>query len=330
MAVTVLLLLVSAVAIYLSCELFVNAVEWLGRRLQIGRLAVGTLLAAIGTALPESVVTFVAVVFGSGADQKQIGIGAAMGGPLVLSTISYAVVGGLLLARSHTRRARPRIGAGLARDQAWFMSVFVVKVGLGLVAFAVKPWLGLLFLATYGVYFVRELRNKDDGEDAEEELEPLRLQRHRAEPANWAVAVQTLATLVVIFVASQVFVHQLDAIGPALGLPPAVVALLLSPIATELPETMNAIIWVRQGKTPLALANISGAMMIQATVPSAFGLLFTPWLFDGPLLLSGVITMIAIGFLYTALRTGRLTAGRLLLPGALYVVFGLALIPLLA
>jgi len=48
-------------------------------------------------------------------------------------------------------------------------------------------------------------------------------------------------------------------------------ALLLSPIATELPETLNAIIWVRQGKHRLALANISGAMMIQATVrpPSA-------------------------------------------------------------
>ena len=43
---------------------------------------------------------------------------------------------------------------------------------------------------------------------------------------------------------------------------------------------MNAIIWIRQGKTQLALANISGAMMIQATVPSGLGLLFTSWTFD--------------------------------------------------
>jgi Ca2+/Na+ antiporter len=70
--------------------------------------------------------------------------------------------------------------------------------------------------------------------------------------------------LAVIFVSSQIFVHQLDAIGPMLGLSSAITALLLSPIATELPETMNAIIWVRQGKIQLALANISGAMMIQA------------------------------------------------------------------
>ena len=89
---------------------------------------------------------------------------------------------------------------------------------------------------------------------------------------------QTLAALAVIFLASQLFVHQLEAVGPWLGLSPQLVALLLSPIATELPEILNAVIWVRQGKTSLALGNISGAMMIQATVPSALGLFFTPWL----------------------------------------------------
>ena len=56
----VLLLVGSALAIYLACELFVNAVEHLGRALRISTLAVGTVLAAIGTALPESVVTGVA------------------------------------------------------------------------------------------------------------------------------------------------------------------------------------------------------------------------------------------------------------------------------
>src|SRR5579885_31128 len=92
------ILLACAVAIYLSCEWFVNAVEWLGVRLRVGRLAVGTLLAAFGTALPESVVTFVAVVTGSGAAQKDIGVGAAMGGPLALATVAYGVTGATLLA----------------------------------------------------------------------------------------------------------------------------------------------------------------------------------------------------------------------------------------
>jgi len=125
-------------------------------------------------------------------------------------------------------------------------------------------------------------------------------------------------------------VHQLDVIGPILGLPAAVTALLLSPIATELPEIMNAIIWVRQGKTRLALANISGAMMIQATVPSGLGLLFTPWRFGTALLISGLATMVAIGYLLILLRTGRFTARTLSLAVLPYLAFAICLIPTLA
>jgi cation:H+ antiporter len=318
-----LLLIACAVAIYVSCEWFVNAVEWLGQRLKVGALAVGTILAAFGTALPESVVTFVAVVFGRTEATKDIGVGAAMGGPLALATIAYGVTGLVLLTRRKpadtdvdTRK--------LARDQRWFLAIFAVKVALGLVAFAVKPWLGLLFFAAYGAYFWRELRTGGD-EAGDGELEPLRLQRHRARPATWAIAVQTVATLAVIFFASQLFVHQLEVVGPMIGLPAAVTALLLSPVATELPETMNAIIWVRQGKTPLALANISGAMMIQATVPSGLGILFTPWRFDAALLASGLVTMAAIAYLLLLLRTGRLTARTLAWTTAFYGVFAAAL-----
>ena len=92
------LLLGSAVTIYFSCEFFVNGVEWVGRKLKVSQTATGTILAAFGTALPESMVTLVATAFGDGAASKEIGIGAALGGPLALSTIAYGVVGLALLS----------------------------------------------------------------------------------------------------------------------------------------------------------------------------------------------------------------------------------------
>src|SRR6201996_4860097 len=151
-------LIACAVAIYLSCEWFVNAVEWLGQRLHLGSMAVGAALAAFGTALPESVVTLVAVTTGSTADVRNIGVGAAMGGPLVLATVAYGVTGAMLLLHRRNRsREKVLVGVGaasrvarsvvepdtadsdaawsatsqtarLARDQRWFMTVFVVKV----------------------------------------------------------------------------------------------------------------------------------------------------------------------------------------------------------
>ncbi|MFF2811320.1 sodium:calcium antiporter [Streptomyces sp. NPDC058000] len=347
------LLIVCAVAIYLSCEWFVNAVEWLGERLNVGRMAVGTILAAFGTALPESVVTLVAVTTGATPEAKNIGVGAAMGGPLALATVAYGVTGAMLLLQRRKRRAavpagaagtapRPEADRGaeqalgserdlrrLAKDQSWFLPVFVVKVALGLVAFAFKPVLGLAFFAVYAVYFWREIRGDHEEDEEGVELEPLKFQPKAASPATWAVIAQTLATLAVIFFASQLFVHQLDAIGPMLGLSASVTALLLSPIATELPEIMNAVIWVRQGKTKLALANISGAMMIQATVPSGLGLLFTGWHFDTALVWSGLITMAAIGYLLLTMRAHKLTPGRLAVAAGFYAVFGLGLIPIL-
>ena len=104
-------------------------------------------------------------------------------------------------------------------------------------------------------------------------------------------------------------------------LSPHLVALVLSPVATELPETMNALIWVRQGKERLALANISGAMMIQATIPSALALFATPWLFDAPLMVAGLLTGIAVVYLWWLFRKGRVDARWLLPVGALYGVF---------
>jgi cation:H+ antiporter len=314
----VLLLVLSAGAIYVACELFVNAVEHLGVALKVGPLAVGTVLAAVGTALPESVVTGIAVTLGNAND---IGVGAAMGGPLALATIAYAVVGVALLVR---RKQLPAINtARLGRDQGWFLMIFAVKVGLGLVAFAWKPWLGLLFFALYAAYVVAELRSGDEPDDLE--VEPLRL-GGSATPGLAPVLVQTLVTLAVVFVASQVFVAQLDWAGPQLGLSPAVTALLLAPVATELPEVMNALIWVRQGKTQLALSNISGSMMVQATVPSGLAILFTPWRFDGSLILSGAVTAGAVVFLLTVLRRGRLSARALAASGGFYVAFA-ALLP---
>jgi cation:H+ antiporter len=142
LAPTIVLFLGSAIVIYLACEYFVNGVEWVGHRLDVGQKATGTLLAAAGAALPESVVTFVAVVFGATPAAKAIGVGAAVGGPLVLSTLAYAVVGWTLFAsrrRMPTDAAMGREFKTLARDQSWFLGIFIAAVVLGLAAFPFKP-----------------------------------------------------------------------------------------------------------------------------------------------------------------------------------------------
>ncbi|MGL5830447.1 MAG: sodium:calcium antiporter, partial [Angustibacter sp.] len=154
----------------------------------------------------------------------------------------------------------------------------------------------------------------------------LAVQAQRAVPATWAIVVQTLGSLVTVFVACRVFVAQLEWAGPQLGLPTTVVALLLAPIATELPEVLNAVIWVRKGRAQLALSNICGSMMIQATVPSAVGLWMTPWYFSAPLRWAGLATLITVAALYGLLRTGRLTPTSLAMAALGYLIFAVPLL----
>jgi cation:H+ antiporter len=273
------------------------------------------------------VVTLVASAFGHTPAQKDIGVGAALGGPLVLSTVAYGVTAIVLLASARRlgRGANPVIeveSARLRQDQLWFLAIFVVKVALGVVAFAWKPLAGFAFLAAYGAYTLKELRSEGCAPAEVDDMEPLKLRpREKNPPLGWA-ALQTLAALAVIFAASHFFVQQLESLAIHFGMSAELTALLLSPVATELPETMNAVIWVRQGKERLALANISGAMMIQATIPTAFGLFWTPWLLQAPLLAAAGVTVLAILYLQWIFRSNEVRGRALARVAWLYALFG--------
>lgn len=325
MIITCITLLVTILVIYYSCELFVNGIEWVGRKFNISQCAVGTVLAAFGTALPESVVTLVAVAFQGSREQQDIGVGAAMGGPLVLGTIAYAVVGLCIIAFRKKRELGTEIdidSTKLCNDQLWFLSIFVFKVLLGFLVFTGKPLTACLFLAAYAFYFYKEMRLECTL--SLEELDPLKFRPHKTDPSTWWVMFQTLFALVLITASSHVFVKNLELISMMWNVPPLVVSLLLSPLATELPEILNAVIWVRQGKETLALGNISGSMMIQATVPSALGIYFTPWLFDRHLLIAALMTLASIIYLLITLKRNKISPHRLVYAGAFYLLFALA------
>lgn len=320
---SIVILVLSGLAIYFASEFFVNGIEWLGRKLGVSETATGTLLAALGTALPESVVTFVALALGDDPHDVDIGIGAALGGPLALGTIAYAVVGAAMLSKAPLRKVDRKTERAdsrwLVRVQIWFLAIFALKIGLGVVHFPHKAATGILFIIVYAWFAVSEFNAGEHS--ADHDLNPLKLQPKSQEPSLTWVLIQTIGSLVVVFVASHLFVDRLGDVALGFGLNPGEVAILLSPVATELPEVMNAVIWVRQGKRRLALANISGAMMIQATVPTAFGLLFSPWMLDRIALFSAAATALAMAALLVVFRSGRASGWTLVQAGWFYIAF---------
>jgi cation:H+ antiporter len=95
----------------------------------------------------------------------------------------------------------------------------------------------------------------------------------------------------------------------------------LSPLATELPEKYNSVVWIRQSKDHLALANITGAMVFQSCIPVALGLTFSEWQLTPPELLAGAIGLILSAIFYINVRDGELGTPTLMIGGLGYVVF---------
>src|SRR5215212_4235895 len=90
----VLVLVAAFVIILIGAELFTNGIEWFGRKLELAEGAVGSVLAAVGTALPETMIPIIAILTGGGSSESHgVGVGAILGAPFMLSTLAMFVTG---------------------------------------------------------------------------------------------------------------------------------------------------------------------------------------------------------------------------------------------
>jgi cation:H+ antiporter len=138
------------------------------------------------------------------------------------------------------------------------------------------------------------------------------------------VVLQLIAALGIMVIGARLFVDQVSIVAGALAIPALILSLLIAPVATELPEKFNSVLWVRRGKDTLALGNISGAMVFQSCLPVSFGLLFTHWdATESPAAFVSAGMAIAAGLLLWLLMRARprLHAGALLACGVFYLAY---------
>jgi cation:H+ antiporter len=344
--VDLIVLALAFVVILLGAELFTNGIEWFGRKLELAEGAVGSVLAAVGTALPETMIPIIAILFASGASEAashQIGVGAILGAPFMLSTLAMFVTGIAVLVVARRRPqgdVMPVDTKVLAHDMRYFAIAYAIAVGAAFLP--LEPvwlkWIAAAVLIGIYAWYVKAHFEADPNVDASD-LAPLRFRRldpigsrlNPEAPRLRVVNLQVLAALGLIVIGAVAFVQAVEHIAVQIGVDEALLALVIAPIATELPEKFNSIIWVRQGKDTLAMGNITGAMVFQSTIPTVVALVFASSAWHiGP----GSYTAFAsagIAFLSSAAifipmaRRGQLR-GRHLLVGGLFYLAYLALV----
>ncbi|HEY6203486.1 MAG TPA: sodium:calcium antiporter [Candidatus Limnocylindria bacterium] len=332
--------------ILVGAEVFTNGIEWLGIKLNMSEGATGSILAALGTATPETLIPVVAILFTNTSDSDEIGVGAILGAPFMLATLVMLLIGvTAYVLRKRRGRDTLRVDAAHAsRDMSFFLVLYTIALGLALLPrdlHFLKGYLGWIFLPAYFLYLFLVLRTPkvtpEDVEEQEEEHEAFdeltfatQLQRFGASivptaPPLWLVLVQTLVSFGAILLGARFFATFVEDFSHAMQFNTLLVALVLAPLATELPEAANSLIWTKDGKDVIALGNVAGAMVFQSTIPVTIGVLLTPWELGrfGTIaavfaLLSGLLIWIQLRL---RARDNSLPPSSLMLGGSLYVVF---------
>jgi cation:H+ antiporter len=305
------------IVILIAAEVFTNALEHMGEKLGISEGVTGSIFAAVGTALPETSVPLLAIFAGTSnmATNHEIGEGAILGAPLMLATLSLFLMAVSVWKRRGTSgHLRPE-RTGLKRD----LDYFIVAFSLAAIALYVphetqilRVLVGIGMILIYVVYVWQTIRASkglvEEGHATEAESDMF-LCRLGLPNNNVVIGIQLFLGLALLLAAS------------ILGISALMLSLLIIPIATELPEKVNSILWIRKGKDTLAFGNITGAMVFQGTLLPAIGIMLTPWLPRPELVAGLVITLVAATWMRYLLAKGDIRVWHLFINGALYVTY---------
>lgn len=322
-------LILMLLLILVAAEVFTNALEHLGHKLKISEGVTGSLFAAVGTALPETLVPLLALFAGTANinTNEEIGVGAILGAPLMLSTLSTSLMALAIAKRRGLRGHVQPERTGFHRDLHFFLFAFslaALAMFIPREARFVRVGLSALLVLTYFIYILLTLRASEKlvqdghGTEAEDKM----LLAHLGVPTNFAtILLQLCAGLALLIAGAKGFIGGIEGVSHLLGISALLLSLLIIPIATELPEKVNSILWVRRGKDTLAFGNITGAMVFQGTLLPAIGIMLTPWQPRIEVLSGVLITLLAAGWLRLHSRQHGLPVWALLVNGGFYATY---------
>jgi len=333
----VFFLVIGLIMILIAAEGFTNGIETLGRRFSLSQAVVGSLLAAVGTALPETILPIVAIFLYGGDSAKDIGVGAILGAPFMLSTLAFFLVGITVLISYIKKRRRFEINVEIhstKRDLIFFLPMYSTAVLMPIVigkSFSI--FIAIILVGGYIFYAYRTFRcEKSADMEHSEVMYLLRLIRKLRlttahSPHLVLIFLQVAGALFIMITGAHTFVKSLEHVSIRFGMNPLLFALMLAPVATELPEKFNSITWTWKGRDTLAIGNITGAMVFQSTFPVSVGLLFTEWRLTGMAIFSAIISLLSASIIYGEMVfRKRISPVTLLFGGGLYLVYAVVLI----
>lgn len=288
-----LILISSILAVFISALLYVNSIEFLGFRYKMGGSFVGAILSPLFTSLPELIIILVAVFQFGGTSGSGIGVGTIFGQPFMASSLSYGLVG-ILVLLSFSLKKRSQSYMEVSRTLAIPFIFVTILFPFALVpAFfssrIVRILFGLFFLSSYLIYLALMYRRKSlEAIDEAERPYFCRVCRNK----ELAGFIQLIVSVVILYFGASQLVSAVNQIAVSLGVSVLGLSIIVIPAATAVPETVSALIWGFRGKDTLSIGSLVGEKVLYCTLYPAIGLVVTSWTLNTQVYLSVLATSI--------------------------------------
>jgi len=244
MGITILLLVLSLVALYFGAEWLVRGSSSLALRASISPLVVGLTVVAFGTSSPELVVSLNATLSGQG----DIAAGNVIGSNIFnialilgLSAIVYPLQAKVQLFKIDIPVML--VATLLFTLLFWDGSLGRIEGGLF--------FLGVLVYTSMSLYYSRKKKETADETNNDNSMKVLK---------HWTLDIGLIIIgLIILVFASDLLVKQAVIIAQAVGISEAVTGLTIVAAGTSMPELATSIVAATKKQSDIAIGNIVGS-----------------------------------------------------------------------
>ncbi len=290
----IVLLFVGLVLILAGANFLTDGSAALAQRFRMPEFLVGLTVVAIGTSMPELVVS----VFSAAAGNSDMAIGNVVGSNLFNVFVILglcALIRPFALTGSNLRRDIP---FGLIASLLLLVMTSDALLGVG-DANRIGRIDGLILLATFvGLmsYTIRSARRSAPAEPVNSGKKPMRI---------WWMVVLIVVGLAGLVGGGELFLHHATAVARRFHISESVIAITLVAGGTSLPELGASIVSLMKGKAEMALGNVIGSCIANILLILGLSALIRPLTLGGITMLDLVMLVVSFVLLFMTAFTFR-------------------------
>ena len=255
----------------------------LAKNFKLSGYTIGFIVVAIISILPE---TFIAIN-SSFSGLPEFGLGTLFGSNVADLTLVFAII--IALTRKNIK-----IESKILQNNIVYPFLFLVPIVLGLDGYYSRREGAALIIAGILFYYFA-FKSGLDGAPQEKNKE-----------SGWKNFLLLLSSMAVLLLGSHFTVTSATDLAHDLGVSPILIGMLIVGIGTTIPEMLFSLQAIRKHDDSLAVGDILGTVLADATVVVGIIALINPFVFPERIIyITGLFMLLATFILSYFMRTGR-------------------------